>query len=147
METSNDIRTLRYIRLTPNALPPTRGSTLAASLDLRSAYDRTIPAYGKAIVEKDLAILLPPGCYGWIAPRTGLAVRHHISVLGGVIDVDYRGNVCIVLFNHSATPLHINRGVRVAQLICEKIVYPDICEVQEMDATERGTGRFGSTGV
>jgi dUTP pyrophosphatase len=54
--------------------------------------------------------------------------------------------MCVVLFNHSATPLHIHGGVRVAQLICE-IMYPDICEVQELDATERGTGRFGSTGV
>jgi dUTPase len=56
-----------------------------------------------------------------------------------VIDADYCGNVCVVLFNHSATPLHINRGVRVAQLISKKIIYPDICEVQEMEATERGT--------
>jgi hypothetical protein len=81
MATSNDIPTLRYIRLTPNALPPTRGSRLSAGLDLRSAYNRTIPAFGKAIVEPDLAILLPPGCYGRFTPRSGLAVRHHINSL------------------------------------------------------------------
>jgi dUTP pyrophosphatase len=94
MTTVNDTPILRYVKLTPNAQPPTRGSTLAAGLELRSAYDRTIPPFGKAIVETDLAILLPPGCYGRIAPRSGLALRHHISVLGGVIDADYRGNVC-----------------------------------------------------
>jgi dUTP pyrophosphatase len=97
-------------------------------------------------VETDLAILLLPGWYGRIAPRSGLAVRPYISVLGAVIDADYRGNVLVILINHSATPLHIHAGVRVAQLICEKIVYPDICEVQEFDATEHGTGGFGSTG-
>jgi deoxyuridine 5'-triphosphate nucleotidohydrolase len=111
METQKDSPILRYVKLTPNALPPTRGSTLAAGLDLRSAYGRTIPAFGKAIVETDLAILLPPGCYGGIPPRTGLAVRHHISLLGEVIDADYRGNLCVVLFNHSVTPLHIHRGL------------------------------------
>jgi deoxyuridine 5'-triphosphate nucleotidohydrolase len=93
MATQNDTPILRYVKLTPNALPPTRGSTLAAGLDLRSAYDRTIPTFGKAIVETNLAILLPPGSYGRIAPRSGLAVRHHISVLGCVIFADYRGNV------------------------------------------------------
>jgi dUTP pyrophosphatase len=86
MATQNDTPILRYVRLTPNALPPTRGSTMAAGIDLRSAYDHTIPAFGKALVETDLAILLPPGCYGRIAPRSGLALRYHISVGGGVID-------------------------------------------------------------
>jgi dUTP pyrophosphatase len=66
---------------------------------------------------------------------------------GGVIDADYRGNVCVIIFNHSVTLLHIHRGDRMAQLICEKIMYHNICEVQELDATERGTGGFGSTGA
>ena len=57
------------VKLTPNALPPTRGSSMAAGLDLKSAYNVTIPAYGKGVVETDLAILVPPGCYGRIAPR------------------------------------------------------------------------------
>jgi dUTP pyrophosphatase len=57
-----------------------------------------------------------------------------------VIDADYHGNVCVILFNHFVTPHHIHRGVRVAQLICEKVLYPNICEVQEVDATKRGTG-------
>jgi dUTP pyrophosphatase len=74
-----------------------------------------------------------------------LAVRHQLDVLGGVIDADARGNVRVILINYSATPLHIHAGVRVAQLICEKIVYPDICEVQEIDATKLGTEGFGST--
>jgi deoxyuridine 5'-triphosphate nucleotidohydrolase len=145
MATPNDVPTLRYITLTPNALPPTRRSSLAAGLDLRSAYDRTVLAFGKELVETDLAILLPPGCYGRIAPRSGLVLHRHVSIGGGVINADYRGYVCVIFFNHSITPLYIHRGDRIAQIVCEKVMYPNICEVQELNATERGTGGFGST--
>jgi len=119
---------------------------MAAVMDLKSAYDITIPVFGKGLVETDLAILVLTGCYGRIAPRSGLALHHHISVGGGVIDADYRGNVCVIIFNHSGTPFQIRRGDRVAQLICEKIVYPEICEVQALDNTELNTGGFGSSG-
>jgi len=101
MESKNVAATLQYVKLTPNALPPTRGSSMAAGLDLKSAYI-TIPAFGKGLVETDLAILVPTGCYGRIAPRSGLALHHHISV-GGVIDSDYRGNMSsfsIILAHH-----------------------------------------------
>ena len=110
MESKNVAATLQYVKLTPNALPPTRGSSMPASLDLKSAYNITIPAFGKGLVETDLAILVHPGCYGRIAPRSGLAVHHHISVGGGLIDADYRGNVCVILFNNSFTPFQIRRG-------------------------------------
>ena len=140
MDSKNVAATLQYVKLTPNALPPTRGSSMAAGIDLKSAYDITIPAFGKGLVETDLAIRVPTGCYGRIAPRSGLDLHHHRSVGGGVIDSDYRGNVCVILFNHSGTPFQIRRGDMVAQLICEKIVYPEICEVQALGDTERDTG-------
>jgi len=146
MESKNVSATLQYVKLTPNALPPTRGSSMAAGIDLKSAYDITIPAFGNGLVETDLTILVPTGCYGRIAPCSGLALHHHISVGGGVIDADCRGNVCVILFNHFVTPFQIRRGDRVAQLICKKIVYPEICEVQSLDNTKRNTGGFGSTG-
>jgi dUTP pyrophosphatase len=73
-------------------------------------------------------------------------MHHKISVLGGVVDEDYRGAICVILFNHSNTPFHVNRSLRVAQLICEKICYPELVEVEEIDDdTERGDGGFGST--
>jgi dUTP pyrophosphatase len=87
--------------------------------------------------------MLPPGWYGKIAPLSGLALHHHISIGGGVIDADYRGNVCVILFNHSANLLHIRRVDRIAQLICERIVYPDVCEVQELDETVAVLGDLG----
>jgi dUTP pyrophosphatase len=110
MAPQNVAATLRYVRLTQNALPPTRGSTKAAGLDLRSAYDVTIPAFGKGLVETDLAVLLPSGRYGRTAPQSGLAIHRHISVGSGVIDHNYRGNVCVILFNHLITPFHIHGG-------------------------------------
>ena len=90
---------------------------------------------------------IPVTCYGRIAPRSGLAWKKHIDVGAGVIDADYRGNVGVVLFNHGEEDLQVKRGDRIAQLILEKISYADIVEVDDLDATARGDGGFGSTGV
>jgi len=75
-----------------------------------------------------------------------MALEHHIDVGGGVIDEEYRGNLCVILFNHSDVPYAVSRGDRIAQLICEKIYYPTLTEVQILDITERGAGGFDSTG-
>ena len=100
---------LRYIKLTGNTLPTTRESSGAAGLDLRRAYDVSIPASGNGLVKTDLAIQLPPGCYGRIAQRSGLTL-HHIDVGGDKIDEDYRGNLGVILFNLSDRPFQIRRG-------------------------------------
>nr|XP_021486967.1 deoxyuridine 5'-triphosphate nucleotidohydrolase, mitochondrial [Meriones unguiculatus] len=137
---------LRFVRLSEHATAPTRGSARAAGYDLYSAYDYTIPPMEKAIVKTDIQIAVPSGCYGRVAPRSGLAVKHFIDVGAGVIDEDYRGNVGVVLFNFGKEKFEVKKGDRVAQLICERIFYPDLEEVQALDDTERGTGGFGSTG-
>ncbi|RZF49147.1 hypothetical protein LSTR_LSTR008433 [Laodelphax striatellus] len=143
-----EAKTLLYIKkLTENAFTPKKGSARAAGYDLMSAYDCIVPAQGKELVKTDLQINLPEGCYGRIAPRSGLSWKNHLDVGAGVIDADYRGNVGVVLFNHSKEPFTIKRGDRIAQLICEKIFYPEVVEVEEMDETQRGEGGFGSTGV
>jgi dUTP pyrophosphatase len=143
---SENIAVLQFVKLTESALPPTRGSSRAAAFDLRSAYDVVIPASGNGLVKTDLSIQLPPGCYGRIAPRSGLSLHHHIDVGGGVVDGNYRGNVGVILFNHSNRPFQINRGDRIAQFTCQNIVYPTIREVNELDETERDVRGFGSTG-
>ncbi|KAF2352208.1 Deoxyuridine triphosphate nucleotidohydrolase, partial [Trinorchestia longiramus] len=138
---------LKFKKLTELALEPSKGSARAAGYDLKSAYDLVIEGGGKGVVKTDLQIQLPEGCYGRVAPRSGLAVKNHIDVGAGVIDEDYRGNVGVVLFNHGKEPFVVQRGDRVAQLICERILYPELEEVsQELDATARGTAGFGSTG-
>lgn len=73
---------------------------------------------------------MPHGCYGRVAPRSGLAANHHIDIGAGVVDQDYRGNVGVVMFNHGAVPFVVKKGDRIAQLICEKIVYPEVEEVE-----------------
>lgn len=119
---------------------------MAAGYDLYSAYDYIIPSAGKVIAKTDISIRVPDGTYGRVAPRSGLAAKHHIDVGAGVIDQDYTGNVGVVLFNHGQTEFVIKKGDRIAQLVCEKISYPEIEEVPSLNSTERGEGGFGSTG-
>ncbi|NXK03576.1 DUT protein, partial [Herpetotheres cachinnans] len=137
---------LRFTKLSENACAPSRGSARAAGYDLYSAYDCVIPPMEKAVVKTDIQIALPSGCYGRIAPRSGLAAKHFIDVGAGVIDEDYRGNVGVVLFNFGKETFEVKKGDRIAQLICERIFYPELEEVQALDDTERGEGGFGSTG-
>ena len=104
---------------------------------------------GKMIAMTDIQIQVPEGCYGRVAPRSGLAAKFHIDIGGnnfekfclnwsligslmfsaGVIDKDYRGNVGVVMFNHSQDAFDVKKGDRIAQLICEQIMYPDLEEV------------------
>jgi dUTP pyrophosphatase len=137
---------MKYTKVVPEAYPPTKGSVKAAGYDLKSAYDCTVPARGKALVDTGIKVQLPEGCYGRIAPRSGLAVKNFIDVGAGVVDEDYRGVIKVVLFNHSDSAFEVKSGDRIAQFICERIYYPDLEEVKELTETERGEGGFGSTG-
>lgn len=92
---------LKVKRLSKNARLPQRGSSYAAGFDLFSAEDTVIKAKGKSLIKTDIAIAIPTGHYGRVAPRSSLAWKHHIDVGAGVIDEDYRGPLGIVLFNHA----------------------------------------------
>ncbi|KAL6527429.1 hypothetical protein OROGR_016519 [Orobanche gracilis] len=138
---------LRVKKLSERAVLPSRGSRLSAGYDLSSATETKILARGKALVPTDLSIAVPEGTYARIAPRSGLAWKHSIDVGAGVIDADYRGPVGVILFNHSDLDFEVKPGDRIAQLIIEKIVTPEVSEVDDLDSTERGSGGFGSTGV
>ncbi|XP_071003094.1 deoxyuridine 5'-triphosphate nucleotidohydrolase-like isoform X1 [Oncorhynchus clarkii lewisi] len=142
----NVISVLKFSKLSEHATAPTRGSAKAAGYDLFSAYDYSIGPMDKAIVKTDIQIAVPSGCYGRVAPRSGLAAKHFIDVGAGVVDEDYRGNVGVVLFNFSKETFDVKKGDRVAQLVCERICYPDLQELKTLDETERGAGGFGSTG-
>lgn len=140
---------LRVKRLSENAVLPVRGSLQAAGYDLASAEDVIVPAHGKAIAKTDLAMIIPGGHYGRIAPRSGFSWKKHTDIGAGVIDSDYRGNVGVVIFNHSNDDIQIEQGDRIAQLIIEKISLPIVEDVEdgELELTERGEGGFGSTGM
>jgi len=132
--------------MSDKARAPTRGSAFAAGYDLYSAHDTTIPARGKAMVDTDLAIAVPAGTYGRVAPRSGLASKHFIDTGAGVIDADYRGMVKVLLFNHGESDYQVKEGDRVAQLVIERIYTPEVVEVEELETSVRGAGGFGSTG-
>ena len=137
---------LKFKRLSDQATTPSKGSPGAAGFDLYSAEDRVIGPAGKGMVRTDIALELPKGCYGRIAPRSGLAWTKHLGVAAGVVDRDYRGNIGVVLFNHARSEYTVKKGDRIAQLICEQILDPSLQEVEELGGTERGVGGFGSTG-
>ena len=137
---------LRVSLLSEFAKVPTRGSDQAAGYDLYSAVDQTIDRWNNSLIRTDIAIEVPEGTYGRIAPRSGLALKHRLDVGAGVVDRDYRGNVGVVLFNLSDTPYNVRRGDKVAQLVLEQIRTPEIQVVDSLDQTDRGEGGFGSTG-
>lgn len=135
------------MKLSEYAFPLHRVTPFAAGYDLRSAYDAIVPKHGKSLIKTDIALVLPPNCYGRIAPRSGLALNHFIDVGAGVVDRDYTGNICVLLFNHSENDFVVKRGDRIAQLICEMCLYPDLYEVENIQTTARGSGGFGSSGL
>eukprot|EP00347_Sterkiella_histriomuscorum_P022513 403338206 len=142
---------LRIKKLVPEAYLPTKGSEHAAGYDLYTIVNLTIPKQSKALVSTGIAMQIPIGNYGRIAPRSGLAAKNFIDVGAGVIDADYRGEVKVLLFNFSQdADFQVNIGDRVAQLIIEKYTRTEIVQVkdgEELDDSVRGAGGFGSTGV
>lgn len=134
-----------FRKLTPNAIVPTKQSQDAAGFDLASPYVYTVPAHGRTVIATDLAIQVPEGTYGRIAPRSSLALKH-LDVAAGVLDRDYTGNVQIVLVNNGSQDYQVLKGQRVAQLILEKIEEDvELTECEELPSTSRGAGGFGST--
>ena len=135
---------------TPNRNYTARFENPRPPLPLPSSHSSTnviVPAKGRVIVPTGLAIAAPPGTYARVAPRSGLAVKHFIDTGAGVVDEDYRGEVGVILFNHGDADFVVAPGDRVAQLILERIVTPAVEEVEDLDATVRGDGRYGSTGI
>jgi dUTP pyrophosphatase len=134
--------------LSENAILPKKGSQFAAGYDLYSAENVIISKNGVATIKTDISLQIPNNCYGRIAPRSGLASKNYIGIGGGVIDPDYRGNIGVIMFNHSNEDFQVLQGDRIAQLIIEQIITPELEIIDEFDDnTERNDKGFGSTGV
>jgi dUTP pyrophosphatase len=118
----------------------------AAGADLRASGALEIPPGGRAAVPTGLRVQIPLGHVGLVWPRSGLAVRHGIDTLAGVIDSDYRGEVRVVLVNHGPEPFRVAPGDRVAQLLLQRVEPAAFVAVPELEETDRGGGGFGSTG-
>lgn len=139
---------LKIKKLLPHAIVPSRATPQSAGYDLYSSEGYVLLPGHRVVVSTGIQVQLPPGVYGRIAPRSGLAVKHGLGVGAGVIDADYQGEIKVVLFNHDLRNNFVIRpGYRIAQLLLEYVSTPEVEEVQEFDTvTERGTGGFGSTG-
>jgi len=141
---------LRIKLITDTATPPCRAEAGSVGYDIRADLaaegSLIIPPGERAIVSTGIAVAIPPGCYGRIAPRSGLAALLGLDVLAGVVDPSYRGEVRVVLLNTGRSAVRIPHGDRIAQLILERCETPAVELVADLDETERGAGGFGSTG-
>lgn len=142
--------TVHIQRLDPDLPLPERAHRGDAGVDLRSAENVTIKPGERVLVGTGIAIGLPLGTVGLIHPRSGLAAREGLSIVNtpGTIDAGYRGELKVCLINlDPATPIVIERGMRIAQLVVQKVELCAFEEVDALDATERGAGGYGSTGT
>ena len=130
---------------------PAYASADAAGADLLAAVAAPVVlAPGeRAAIPSGIALALPPGFEAQVRPRSGLALRHGLTVLNspGTIDCDYRGEVMVLLVNLGDAPVRISRGERIAQMVVQRVERASLVEVAEIAATRRGAGGFGSTGV
>jgi dUTP pyrophosphatase len=151
MSTAIDVRIMRLPH--GNDLPlPSYQSALASGLDLIAAVPADTPLTlapgARALIPTGLAIALPPGTEAQVRPRSGLAVKHGLTVLNapGTIDADYRGELQVLLVNLGGEAVTIARGMRIAQLVIATVARARLREVAALDETPRGSGGFGSTG-
>lgn len=141
-----ELRRLSFKRLDSKATLPTRGSPEAAGLDMFSIEDVVVEPKQRSLVRTGLAVAIPEGYYGRIAPRSGLATQKGLDVLAGVIDSDYRGEVRCLLYNTGDEAIHLPAQSKICQLVIEKIITPGAVWSDEISDTDRGSGGFGSTG-
>jgi dUTP pyrophosphatase len=136
-------------RLDPDLPLPAYAREGDAGLDLYAREAVTLAPGARAAVGTGVAIALPDGYAGFVLPRSGLALRHGLSVVNtpGLIDAGYRGEIRVILVNHDpATPVTLSRGDRIAQLVVQRVEHVEIVEVAALPETHRGAGGFGSTG-
>jgi dUTP pyrophosphatase len=137
-------------RLDPDLPLPAHAKPGDAGVDLRATEAVTLlPGGGRALVPTGVAVAIPRGYAGFVQPRSGLALKHGVTVLNtpGLIDADYRGELKVLLINTDpAEPFVIERGERIAQLVIQAVEHVDFVEVEVLDETERGEGGFGHTG-
>lgn len=140
------LNVLRFKQLDPRAVLPSRGSALAAGLDVCCVEELRMEPRQRVMARTGLAVAIPSGFYGRVAPRSGLAAKNGLDVLAGVIDSDYRGEICCVLYNTGDEPINLSAGSKICQLIIEQIITPEAAWATDLDDTARGAGGFGSTG-
>lgn len=142
-----------FVKMTKDAIVPTRGSQKSNGFDLYASESVMISAHGGwQLVHTGIAVKMPEdfqNVFGFVTPRSGLALKHGITVLNspGLIDTDYTGEIGVILLNHSMESYYVHRGDKIAQLVfLEQDAIIGLNQVDSLTETERGAGGFGSTG-
>lgn len=133
------------VTLDKGAYMPERAHVTDAGADLRALHDVIVEARGSVVIDTGVHIELPPNTVGMLKSKSGLNVKHGITS-EGVIDVGYTGSIAVKLYNHSDKPYEVKAGDKISQLVVMPILIPSFELVDELEATERGNGGFGSSG-
>ena len=140
---------IAFRKIDPAAVLPSYAHPGDAGMDVRANESLSIEPGARALVHTGLVMVLPPDAEAQVRPRSGLALKHGVTVLNapGTIDSGYRGEVGVILVNHGSEPFHVEKGMKIAQIVVAPVVQAEIAETFETEATERGEGGFGSTGL
>jgi len=141
--------TVRFKRMHPQAILPAYAHPGDAGMDLCACEERVLAPGRTALVRTGLVMELPDGFEAQVRPRSGLALRHGLTLLNtpGTIDAGYRGEIGVILINHGAEPFQVAPGMRIAQMVIAPVLRAHIEEAETLNETPRGTGGFGSTGT
>ncbi len=139
---------LKIIKLNDSAEIPRYAHINDAGLDLFSIDDTEIAAGDSKLIHTGISIELPPGTEAQIRPRSGLALKHQITVLNtpGTIDEGYRGEIGVILINHGKNTFKVTKGMKIAQMVIASVIRVEVKEVESLSSTLRGDNGFGSTG-
>ena len=141
--------TVKILRTDPAAQLPAYAHPGDAGMDVRSIEEMTLAPGARALVRTGLVMELPPDAEAQVRPRSGLALKHGVTVLNapGTIDAGYRGEVGVILINLGDVPFKVEKGMKIAQIVVSPVAQVEVVEVTSVDETDRGAGGFGSTGV
>jgi len=137
------------LRLDSELPMPQRTHPGDAGIDLQARVDAVLATGEWGMIPTGIAVAIPDGYAGLVAPRSGLAARHGVSVVNGpgVVDAGYRGEINVILINQGSQPVVFSRGDRIAQLVVVPVVIPELAEVAQLPDSARGSGGFGSSGI
>lgn len=139
------------VQLDDVKLIPVYATSSASGADVRACIHEpiTILPGSSAVIPTGVRVELPDGYEIQVRPRSGLAVKHHVTVLNtpGTIDADYRGEICVILINHGKEPFIVTAEMRIAQLVLAPVAIAEFCIMDALSVTQRGEGKFGHTGM
>lgn len=134
-------------KLISTAVVPSYAHAHDAGMDLYACENMVITAGMRGLVPTGMAMAIPAGYVGLIWDKSGMALKFGLKVMGGVIDSGYRGEIKVIVYNLSSADYHVEKGMKVAQMLIQSVVQMPIIEVEDLDSTTRGEGGFGSTGL